>query len=161
MNDIRDIKPPLALPDGQTWLVVLGGIALLLVAWLVVRRLRKSTPSRRAKRQLVRSLHRLEADASQLDDRMFAYRLADLLRQALSRCTSIAAGPLTTEELIPQLAVSGLSPDTANAVADALRRADDARYAPNPSGSADYSRRQTDLDTVRRLLRCQERSCPS
>ena len=161
MNDIRDIKPPLELPDGQTWPVVLGGIVLLAVAWLVVWRLRKSAPSRRAKRQLVRSLHRLEADASRIDDRTFAYRLAELLRQALSRCTSIVAASLTTEEIIPQLSASGLSPDATNAVADALRRADGARYAPNPLGSADYSRRQTDLDTVRHLLRCQERSCPS
>ena len=158
MNDIRDIKPTLALPEGQTWLFVLAGLALLAVAGLIVRQWRRNAPSRQSKRLLWRALGRLEDNSSRLDDRIFAYHLAGLLRRALARCTDIAANALTTEEILLRLPASGLPPDMTTAVAEALHRADPLRYAPQPP-QASSPFRKTDLDTVRDLLHRQERSC--
>ena len=158
MNDIRDIKPPLALPEAQTWLFVLAGLVLLAVAGVIVRQWRRSAPSRRSKRLLWRALRRLEAHSSRLDDRIFAYHLAELLRRALARCTGIAANALTTEEILLRLPACGLPPNMTIAVAEALHRADPPRYAPQPPQDSSPFRK-TDLDTVRDLLRRQERSC--
>ena len=172
MNDIHDIKPPMALGNGTPWLALPGGVLLLAVVGLAVWRLRRTAPERRATRRLRRALGRLEAEASGLDDRDFAYRLTELLRQALARCTGIAATTLTTEEILPLLSASPLLPHLAQAVADVLRRADPPRYAvsspfiptrgaggqhaPQPP-EASSSSRQADLDTVRALLRLQGR----
>lgn len=156
MNDIRDIKPPVPLDDGPSWLLFLGGFLLVVVIGLLVRRWLRRPPEHRA-------LKRLAAEADDLDDRTFAYRLAELLRQALARRTGLAAPAMTTPEILTLLPDTPLPPALRQDVADTLRRADAPRYTPpsresggNPSPrppEASFSSRHTDLDTVRRLLR--------
>ena len=165
MNDIHDIKPPVALDDGSRWLAFLGGALLLVMLVLIVRRLLQRTPEHRA-------LRRLRAEADGLDDRTFAYRLTELLRQALARRTGLAAPTMTTPEILSLLPDTPLPPPLQRAVADVLRRSDLPRYAPpsRASGgehsprppeasSSSASLRHTDLDTVRRLLRRPRRAC--
>jgi hypothetical protein len=180
MNDIRDIKPPIPLDIGPVWwwIGVAAGLSVLL--GLGVWRARRTAPDRRLRRTLLRATTRLAAATPSLDDKTFAYRLADLLRQALARRTGIAAASLTTEELLPRLAATDLPPPLCEAVAAALRRADPARYAASlptappdgvvqeglasPSWPPEASpllhphlhpspSRITDLHTLRRLLR--------
>ena len=143
MQDIRDIKPPQPLGQGPGLVsALLAGLVLVLFG-LAVWRYRRTAPNRQQIRTLLRALDRLEAEATGLDDRTFAYRLADLLRQALARRTGIAALAMTTEEILPRLNTLALSPSLGQAVADALRRADPARYAGDtfsgvPRGSAPW-----------------------
>lgn len=165
MNDIRDIKPPLALDDGPGWLVLAAAVLVAAITGLLVWRLRRTAPQRRAAKTLARALRKLESEAADLNDRTFAYRLAELLRQALFRRTGIAAPTLTTGEILSLLPATALPPPLRQAVADALLRADPPRYAapsrgpgghhaPQPPEASVFpaSPRQTDLETVRALL---------
>jgi len=129
-EDIFDIKPPVALEawPGWWWIGAAGLLALLL--GLALWQARRTAPQRRARRVLLRALARLKATSPGLDDRMFAYHLADLLRQALTLRTGLVTASQTTEELLPRLAATGLPQALRETIAVTLRRCDQARYAP-------------------------------
>lgn len=173
MRDILDIKPalPLAGQWDWAWYALLGlGLAAAVLAvghWW-------TRPRQREKRSLRRALNRLKTDAAGLDDRAFAYRLADLLRQALAWRTAIPAPSMTSEEILARLPASALPSPLQRAMADTLSRIDPARYAdapfptfragggngippagagaaPRPPQASSPSR-PTDLDTIGALL---------
>jgi hypothetical protein len=180
MTDIRDIKPALPLDQGLDWGTLVAAGLVLALAGLAVWHYWRATPQRRARGPLRRAWKRLSAEAADLDDREFAYRLAELLRRGLAWRTGIPALSMTTEEILPRLASSALPSDLQHTVADALSRADPARYAapevsplrggpggimppggsraapwpPEASSSTlAHTARRTDLATVRAVLR--------
>jgi hypothetical protein len=151
IEDIFDIKPPVALAAwaGWWWIGAAGLLALLL--GLAIWQARRTAPDRRIRRTLARAMRRLEAASPGLDDRMFAYRLADLLRQGIARRIGLATASLTTEEVLPRLAATDLPEDLRAALATALRRCDQARYAAPPDGVAPPHLHR-DLAPLRQLL---------
>lgn len=155
IEDIYDIKAPVALPaDPICWWIGAAGLLALLLG-LTLRYARRTAPDRRNRRELVRAMTRLEAESPELDDRTFAYRLADLLRQGIARRTGLATASLTSEELLPRLATTDLPEALREAIAVALRRCDQARYALPPAGvvqEASPPRLHRACNTLRQLL---------
>ncbi len=152
MDDIRDIKPPVALPSDWTWPELVGAGLVVAVAGLAVWRWRRmaASPARTLARAVLADIKALAATEQALDDRAFYYRLAELLRRALEARLEFAATAMTTEEILPRLAGSALPGSLQTAVAEALGRADPARYA---GAAPDPSLRRTDLQTARNVAK--------
>ena len=130
IDDIYDIKPPVALEAWTGWWWIGAAGLLVLLLGLALWQGRRTAPRRRARRALLRAMARLKAASPGLDDRTFAYHLADLLRQALSLRTNLVTASQTTEELLPRLAATDLPQALRETLAVTLRRCDQARYAP-------------------------------
>ncbi|UJX41368.1 hypothetical protein K9F62_01325 [Desulfovibrio sp. JY] len=137
MDDIRDIKGPVALPGGLSGLglaATLGLLALLALAMWRWRR-ERCLPDRRALAGIRAGLAALATEAAGLDDRDYYYRLAELARRALVVRFSFPATAMTTAEIIPHLAA--LPEAERTALAALLARADGARYAGREVAGAD------------------------
>ncbi|MFU2209127.1 hypothetical protein [Solidesulfovibrio sp. C21] len=148
MDDIRDIKGPVALPGGLSGLGLAATLALLALLGLAVWRWRRERrlPGRRVLAGIRARLAALESEAAGLDDRDYYYRLAELAREALAVRFSFPATAMTTAEIVPHLAA--LPEAERNALAALLTRADGARYAGREVAGVD---RRDDALVVARL----------
>lgn len=152
MQDILDIKGPLALPPLwwpwllATLLILLAG---LLAWWLWRRRRPRPLPAPPSPHEL--ALHDLEAleRESDLADREFYYRLSALLRGYLEARFRLPALEMTTEELLPRLEALAIPAESRQNTARLLRRADPVKYA---GRAAPAAMRAQDLDTARALV---------
>ncbi|EFL52448.1 conserved hypothetical protein [Solidesulfovibrio fructosivorans JJ]] len=148
MDDIRDIKGPVGLPAGLSGLGLALALALLAVGGLAVWRWRRErcAPGRRALARVRAGLAALTADAPDLDDRDYYYRLAALAREALAARFALPATAMTTAEILPRL--DALPGAEREALAGLFARADGARYAGREVAGAD---RLGDTQAVARL----------
>jgi hypothetical protein len=156
LEDIYDIKPPVALEawPGWWWIGAAGLLALLLglALWQARRTAPRSSPP-----ALARAMARLKAASPGLDDRTFAYHLAICCARPLTLRTGLVTASQTTEELLPRLSATDLPQALCKTIAVTLRRCDQARYAPPswpPKASSPHPRHphQRDLILLRRLL---------
>ena len=110
-NDLRDIKPPVALPDPLAWLwwtlAVLAVIAVALTVWFVLRRKRLVAkiaivipPHVRAKEKLAEALRFLG------DPKLFCTMVSDTARVYLEERFKLRAPERTTEEFLIELRTS-------------------------------------------------------
>jgi hypothetical protein len=111
MNDIRDIKGPLALSSESALALWLACAGLLLLGALALwwRKRQTSRPPGTGQDQstglaLPAALDRLEREAASLSDREFAFRLAALARAALETRLSLPAAAMTAPEITTALA---------------------------------------------------------
>jgi len=148
MDDIRDIKGPVALPGDLSGLGLAATLGLLALGALAVWRWRRERrlPGRRVLAGIRARLAALESEAAGLDDRDYYYRLAELAREALAVRFSFPATAMTTAEIVPRLDV--LPEAGRTALAALLTRADGARYAGREVAGAD---RRGDAMVVARL----------
>lgn len=134
-NDIRDIRPPVPLPNPWVWLLWLLAAAVLAAAALVLwRRWRHrraaelvvppEPPHVRARRRLHDALALLH------DPRAFCFAVSDALRWYLEERFAFHAPERTTEEFLVELQHTGLlAPDQKGTLADFLQRCDLVKFA--------------------------------
>jgi hypothetical protein len=106
-NDIRDIKPPMAIPNGWEWLWVLAALAVIAVAILLWRWWqRKKTearieieipPHERARRKLQEALDYFDRP------KPFCILVSDAVRLYLEERFGLRAPERTTEEFLADL----------------------------------------------------------
>ena len=110
-EDIRDIKPPVALPDPLAWLwwtlAALTIVAVALAVWFLVRRKRLAPkvaivipPHVRAKEKLAEALRFLG------DPKLFCTMVSDTARMYLEERFNLRAPERTTEEFLIELQTS-------------------------------------------------------
>ncbi|MEL7640162.1 MAG: DUF4381 family protein [Solidesulfovibrio sp.] len=148
MDDIRDIKGPVPVPEPAGPGGLLAGLGLAALCGLAVWRWRRRRlrPGRPALRAAVRALDALEGEGGALADRDHYFRLAEVVRRILAVRLGEAATAMTTAELEPLL--TRLAPDMAAEAAALLARAEAVCYA---GLAVDAQARRSDGQTARRL----------
>jgi hypothetical protein len=112
-NDIRDLKPPLEITNGWTWLwPVVALVVVALVAFLIWRWWRKKQDNRPAPAPIpahVRARHRLaEALALLAQPKPFCILVSDTVRLYLEERFNFHAPERTTEEFLREIGGSNL-----------------------------------------------------
>jgi hypothetical protein len=134
-NDIRPIKPPVAIPTEWTWLRwVLGALALVALGYLLWRYWLRTPPRLKPERQILpheRARKRLEAALRLIHDpKPFCIEVSDALRIYLEERFDFQAPERTTEEFLLELqASSRLMPRHKEVLADFLQRCDLVKFA--------------------------------
>jgi len=142
-NDLRDIKPPVAIPSGWEWLWwMLGALALVAVAIFLWRLLRK-----RKEQALyvppvpahVRARQRLEeALALIAQPKPFVTEVSDTARWYLEERFKFRAPERTTEEFLHELQGTDLLlPDQKDSLGDFLSSCDLVKFARHEPGRAE------------------------
>jgi hypothetical protein len=156
MNDIRDIKGPLALPAEPAlalWLACAGLLLLgALALWRRKRQARhplRTGQDRSTELALPAALDRLEREAASLSDREFAFRLAALARAALEARLSLPAAAMTAPEIAATLAGLPQPTPLGRELARLFAWTEAAGYAGAGPGPGD---REHGLATLRALL---------
>lgn len=134
-NELRDIKPPVAVPSGWEWLWwTLGALALAALLWLAWRAWKKRKtrveevpavpPHVRARQRLQESLALISRP------REFCIAVSDTIRVYLEERFDLRAPERTTEEFLQELQSSTLLADRQKAVlAEFLGRCDLVKFA--------------------------------
>ena len=141
MNDIRDIKGPVAVTEpGHAWTLWAGagGLALAGLAVWRWRRLRRTAP--RPAEATRAALAALGPDGGELSDRDYYFQLAALARDILHTRSSVPATVLTLAEIAAALDRSPLPPAQAQALRALLNRAEPACFAAAPVSRTDRAR---------------------
>lgn len=134
-NALRDIKPPVDIPNSLLWLwILLALVALLTVAFWLWRRSRSKqtqgpvTPPVPAH---VRARQRLDAALGLIDQpREFCTAVSDAIRQYLEERFNFHAPERTTEEFLHELAATELlTPDQKESLGEFLQRCDLVKFA--------------------------------
>ncbi len=107
-NDIRDIKPPVAIPNGWEWLVwtlgVLAVLAVLFLAWKWWQKRRAQVPIVPPVPAHVRAKQKLaEALAVIAQPKLFCILVSDTIRVYLEERFDFRAPERTTEEFLHEL----------------------------------------------------------
>ncbi len=134
-NDIREIKPPLEIPNEWAWLgwsiaaIVLLGLGL--AAWRRWRKQRALLPPIQVVPPHVRAKQKLaEALAFISDPNKFCTRVADTVRVYLEERFSLRAPERTTEEFLVELQVSRhLTRDQKQTLGEFLQSCDLVKFA--------------------------------
>ena len=134
-NELRDIRPPVAISSGWEWLWwVVGALLVALLCYLFWRWLRK----RKALAQVVpvvpphvRALRGLEDALGQIGDaRTFCIMVSDTIRIYLEERFAFRAPERTTEEFLYELQGTNLLTDTQKlSLGDFLERCDLVKFA--------------------------------
>jgi hypothetical protein len=133
-NDIRDIKPPVAIPSGWEWLWwVLGALAvvLLLLAWRqFLKRMTRVSPAPPVPAH-VRAKQKLdEALALITQPKPFCIQVSDTIRFYLEERFDFRAPERTTEEFLRELSGTELlSPDQKKSLGGFLESCDLVKFA--------------------------------
>lgn len=139
MNDIRDIKGPMALTGPEAVWPLWAGAGLLALAGLAVwrwRRTRRATT--RPTQATLDALAALAPDGGDLADRDYAFRLAAVVRELLETRCGFAATAMTVAEIAARLDRAPLLPRSqVEALLALLHRAEAACFAARPLTRAD------------------------
>jgi hypothetical protein len=107
-NDIRDIKPPVEIPNGWAWLwVTLGALAVaavLFVVWKWWQRRKANVPIEPPVPAHVRAKHKLEEALALISQpKPFVIAVSDTARTYLEERFDFRAPERTTEEFLREL----------------------------------------------------------
>ncbi len=134
-NELRDIRPPVAIPSGWAWVLWLAGALLVAVlgflAWRYVKKRRQEVapvpvipPHIVAKQRLTDALALLG------QPREFCIAVSDVVRWYLEQRFDFHAPERTTEEFLVELgATDRLTPDQKQSLGEFLQRCDLAKFA--------------------------------
>ncbi len=134
-NGLRDIKPPIEIPNGWEWLAwVLGGMALAALAYFAWRYWRKRSeqlayvppvpPHVRAKQKLEEALKLIA------QPKPFCTLVSDTIRLYLEERFNFRAPERTTEEFLHELRNTDLLlPDQKTSLGEFLTRCDLVKFA--------------------------------
>ena len=107
-NDIRDIKPPVEIPNGWAWLWVMLGVlavaAVLFVVWKWRRKRLANMPIEPPVPAHVRAKHKLEEALALISQpKPFCILVSDTIRTYLEERFTFRAPERTTEEFLYEL----------------------------------------------------------
>ena len=134
-NDIRDIKPPVAIPNGWEWLWlalgILAGAALLIALWKLWRYRQANAPVVPPIPAHVRARLKLqEALAFLTQPKPFCILVSDTIRSYLEEQFDFRAPERTTEEFLHELQVTDLlSPEQKESLGRFLESCDLVKFA--------------------------------
>ena len=134
-NDIRDIKPPVAIPNGWEWLWlalgILAGAALLIALWKLWRYRQANAPVVPPIPAHVRARLKLqEALAFLTQPKPFCILVSDTIRAYLEEQFDFRAPERTTEEFLYELqATDLLSPEQKESLGKFLESCDLVKFA--------------------------------
>jgi len=140
MTDIHDIKPAVAVSNGEAWLFYLlaGLAALILLAlglWLWHRRRRLPEeetlePALPPEVIALEALKQLAADQkNSIDGQTFYFRLSAILRQYIDQRYKFGASKMTTEEFVPCVETLELALDLKRPLITLCRGTDPIKFA--------------------------------
>ncbi len=152
-GEIRDIRPPVALPSSvPAWIPETTAVLVLaagaLALWVYLRRRASRPTPEHGAVPASPYLDRLTG-LERLPDPELYYELSALVRRALDERFGLGTRCQTTEEVIRSLARTPLADPLRQRVGEFLRRSDPIRYGGAP---ASPSRREDDLAAVRGIL---------
>lgn len=134
-NDIRDIKPPVAIPNGWEWvwwaLAALAVIALVTFAWRWWQKRRLQIPVEPPVPAHIRAKQKLqEALALIAQPKSFCILVSDTIRCYLEEQFDFRAPERTTEEFLHELQASDLlSPEQKESLGRFLESCDLVKFA--------------------------------
>jgi hypothetical protein len=134
-NDIRDIKPPVAIPNGWEWLWlalgILAGAALFFALWKWWQYRRANVPVVSPIPAHVRAKQKLqEALALLAQPKPFCILVSDTIRSYLEEQFDFRAPERTTEEFLHELqATDLLSPEQKESLGQFLESCDLVKFA--------------------------------
>lgn len=134
-NALRDIKPPVEIPNGLLWFwIVLGLVVLLAVGFWLWRRSRSKQAQAPAVPPVpahVRARQRLDAALGLIHQpREFCTAVSDAIRQYLEERFNFRAPERTTEEFLHELvATELLTPEQKESLGEFLQRCDLVKFA--------------------------------
>jgi len=134
-NALRDIKPPLEIPNGWVWvgwgLAALAAAALLFLAWRYWKKRHAAAMAVPVIPPHVRAKQKLEEALSLLGQpREFCILVSDTVRLYLEERFDFHAPDRTTEEFLYELqATNLLTPDQKESLGEFLKRCDLVKFA--------------------------------
>jgi len=134
-NQLHDIKPPVEIPSGWTWVGwVLGALALgalLVWGWKYWKRRRAEAPAVPIVPPHVRAKQRLREALALIDrPREFCIMVSDTIRAYLEERFDFRAPERTTEEFLNELRQTNLlTPDQKESLGHFLQRCDLVKFA--------------------------------
>jgi len=142
VNDIRDIKPPMAIPNGWEWLWwALGALVLvlLLLAWRqFLKRVTKASPTPPVPAH-VRAKQKLEEAMALISQpKPFCILVSDTVRTYLEERFTFRAPERTTEEFLRELGVTDLLlPEQKESLGRFLESCDLVKFAKYEPGESE------------------------
>jgi hypothetical protein len=134
-NQLRDIKPPVEIPNPWLWLWwTLGALALFAIVALLVRRLRKRQQTITAAPTVpahLRARQKLDHALALIGQpKPFCVAVSDTVRFYLEERFNFHAPERTTEEFLTELSSTNLLlPDQKETLGDFLKRCDLVKFA--------------------------------
>jgi hypothetical protein len=112
-NDIRDIKPPIDIPNGLEWLWIalaaLAILAILLIAWRIWKKSRLQTSQEPVVPAHIRAKEALEKALELIGQpKAFCILVSDTVRRYLEERFAFHAPERTTEEFLRELSETNL-----------------------------------------------------
>jgi len=134
-NDLRDIRPPVAIPSGWAWVLWVAGAllvaALVFLAWRYAKRRRQEvTPVPVIPPHIIAKQRLMDALALLGQPREFCIAVSDAVRWYLEQRFDFHAPERTTEEFLVELgATDRLTPDQKQSLGEFLQRCDLVKFA--------------------------------
>jgi hypothetical protein len=134
-NDIRDIKPPVAIPSGWEWLwwvlAALATIAVAVLIWRWWQRRRSQVPVEPPVPAHIRAKHKLEEALALISQpKQFCILVSDTIRFYLEERFDFHAPERTTEEFLHELKTTDLLiPEQKEKLGEFLESCDLVKFA--------------------------------
>lgn len=134
-NQLRDIKPPVVIPNGWLWLIwsviALGVLVLIYLAWREWQKKKDQLPVEEIIPPHIRARRKLEAALGLIGQpREFCIMVSDTIRIYLEERFEFHAPERTTEEFLHELKQTDrLTPDQKESLGEFLNRCDLVKFA--------------------------------
>jgi len=154
---LRDIKPPVDIPENHLWIILLSAAGAALVCVLVWRFIEKTRHTRVRPTQepwqiALDALGRLKREefSGEGKEELFYVRLSDVIRGYFEQRFSIHAPEMTSEEFLRYIHEKKfLNEELQSQLKDFLRASDMVKFARYQPDAAQAAR---DLNTVKRII---------
>ena len=134
-NQLRDIKPPVVIPNGWLWLIwsviALGVLVLIYLEWREWQKKKGQLPVEEIIPPHIRARRKLEAALGLIGQpREFCIMVSDTIRIYLEERFEFHAPERTTEEFLHELKQTDrLTPDQKESLGEFLNRCDLVKFA--------------------------------
>lgn len=141
-QELHDIAPPVDYSLIPPWVVFVAAFVLLsllgLIAWLIVRRMRRPKPAQSPRTRALELLRRAREQITEQPPYQFSIRISDILRRYVAEQYHLPLTRQTSVEFLESLARSStFSEDEQSLLTDFLNRCDLIKFARYDATTAD------------------------